>query len=118
MAHLPNNLVYAVYRNLDHAVINTNGIFAEHIKHTHSTDKSVRTPDHTLNHSIGQFDLEDKWKTIRRIPASWHSVWLQCKQDMHQDVKTGTRRKKSKKYVDPFLKLPVQLYPLDVHLEQ
>jgi hypothetical protein len=32
-------LAYAVYRNLDRAAIN-NGIFAEHIKHTHSNDKS------------------------------------------------------------------------------
>jgi hypothetical protein len=57
MADLQNNWAYAVYRNLDHVAIN-HGIFGEHIKHsTHSTDKSVWTPDHPHStHSIGQFE--------------------------------------------------------------
>ena len=97
MADLPHNLAYAVYRNVDRAAIN-NGIFAEHIRQTHSSDKSVRPPDHTL--IIRSDNLT--WKTNGKPfgPSARHILWSQCKDT---DVTTGG--KKSKKYVDPFLKL-------------
>jgi hypothetical protein len=87
-----------VYWNPDHAAIKENGIFAEHIKQTHSTYKSVWTPDHTLIIRLDNLT----WKTNGKPfgPSAWHIVWLQCKDT---DVTMGG--KKSKKYVDPFLKL-------------
>jgi hypothetical protein len=77
---------------------NINCIFAEHIKHTHSTDTSFWTPDHTL--IIQSDDLT--WKTNGKPfgASAWHIVWSQC-----QDTDVTTSGKKSKKYVDPFLKL-------------
>jgi hypothetical protein len=99
MADLPNNSAYAVYRNLDRAAIN-NGIFAEHIKDTHSTDKSVPPPAHTL--MIIRSDDLTCWKTNGKQfgALAQHILWSQCK-DM--DITTGF--KKSKKYVNTFLKL-------------
>ena len=96
-ADLPNNLAYAVYRNVDRVAIN-NGIFAEHVKSTHSIDKTVPPPAHTL--------------IIRSDDLTWHSngnqfsrsarliLWSQCKDT---DITVG--RKQNKKYADPFLKL-------------
>jgi hypothetical protein len=47
IADLPNNLTYAVYQNKNRAAIN-NGIFAEHIRKTHSTDPNKPPPLHTV----------------------------------------------------------------------
>ena len=96
MADVPNNIAYAIYRNLDRVAIN-NGIFAEHIKGTHSNDKTVAVPVHTL---IVRYD-KMFWKTNQKpISASaWHTIWSECKDT---DVPTGS---KNKKFVDPFLKL-------------
>ena len=97
MADLPNNLAYAVYRNLDRAAIN-NGIFAEHIKHTHSSDKSNPPPSHTL--IIRSDDLTWKANGKQFGALARHILWSQCKDT---DITTGFN--KSKKYVDTFLKL-------------
>jgi hypothetical protein len=94
---LPNNLAYAVYQNVDRVSIN-NGIFAEHIKNTHSSNKLVPAPFHTL--IIRSDDMT--WKTNGKPfgASARHIIWSQCKDT---DITTGG--KQSKKYVDPFLKL-------------
>jgi hypothetical protein len=105
---VPNNLASTLYRNLDRSAIN-NGTFAEHIKHTHSTDKSVRTPDHNL--IIRLDDLT--WKTNGKPfgASARHIVWSQCK-DM--DTITTGGKKSKKYYVGPILQT-LHPYPLDVH---
>jgi hypothetical protein len=97
MADLPNQLSYAVYKNLDRVAIN-NGIFAEHIKRTHSTDRSVRIPDHTLIIRSDKLTWKSNGKGLST--SARHIVWSECKDT---DVKTGG--KNSNKCVDPFLKL-------------
>jgi hypothetical protein len=47
IADLPNNLTYAVFRNQNRSAIN-NGIFAEHLRKTHSTDPNKPPPFHTM----------------------------------------------------------------------
>ena len=44
---LPHDMAYAVYQNTDRVAIN-NGIFAEHINNTHSSNKLIPPPEHTL----------------------------------------------------------------------
>ena len=93
----PDNVAYAVYRNLDRVAIN-NGIFAEHIKRTHSTDKSAPVPRHTL--IVRSDDMS--WTSNKKSfsAGAKHTVWTQCK-----DTDVVTSDPMNKKYVDPFLKL-------------
>jgi hypothetical protein len=44
---LPANLAYAVYQNVDKSAIN-NGVFAKHLKKTHSTNPCDQMPLHTI----------------------------------------------------------------------
>jgi hypothetical protein len=87
MADLPNNLAYAVYRNLDRSAI-INGVFAEHIKDTHSNDKSIPPPAHTL--IIRSDDLSWKINGKQFGALARHILWLQCKDT---DITTGYKRK-------------------------
>ena len=96
-ADLPSNLAYAVYRNIDQVAIN-NGIFVEHIKRTHSTDRTVLPPDHSL--IICLDDLSWHSDGNQFLTSAHHLLWSQCKDT---DITVG--RKHSKKYADPFLKL-------------
>jgi hypothetical protein len=96
-ADLPNNLAYAVYRNIDRVAIN-NGIFAEYIKRTHSINKTVPPPGHTL--IIRSDDLTWRSDGKQFLTSARHLLWSQCKDT---DITVGG--KKNKKYVDPFLKL-------------
>ena len=97
MADVPDNVAYAVYRNLDRVAIN-NGIFAEHIKRTHSTDKSAPVPCHTL--IVRSDDMS--WTSNKKSfsAGAKHTVWTECR-----DTDVITADAKNKKYVDPFLKL-------------
>ena len=60
MEDVPYDVVYAVYKNTDRVATN-NGIFAEHIKRTHSTDKTASIPKHTI---VIRSD-EMTWKTSK-----------------------------------------------------
>jgi hypothetical protein len=95
---LPNNLAYAVYRNIDRVAIN-NGIFAEHIKRMHSINKTVPPPDHTLL-IICSDDLTWHSGGKQFLTSAHHLLWSQCKDT---DITVGG--KQNKKYADPFLKL-------------
>jgi hypothetical protein len=83
MADVPNNVAYTVYHNLDQTAIN-NGIFAKHIKETHSADKSTPAPKHTL--IIRSDDMA--WKTNGKpfSACARHTIWTECKDT---DVMTG-----------------------------
>ena len=97
MADVPNNVAYAVYRNVDRTAIN-NGIFAEHIKQTHSSIASTAPPNHTI---IVRSD-EMTWKSNRKPVGAnaKRTIWAECNDT---DVTTGGG--KNKKFVDTFLKL-------------
>ena len=91
---LPAGIAYAVYANRDRTAIN-NGLFAEHIKQTHSTDKNVAPPMHTL--VIRSDDL--KWQTSKKPfgLSAKHTLWSECG-DSH--VKTMDGR--TEKFVDTY----------------
>jgi len=93
---LPDDLAYAVYTNKNKAAIN-NGIFAEHIRKTHSTDPNVKPPMHTL--VIRSDDLT--WSSNKKAFGAMarHAMWSGCAEC---DIKTAGERGK---YVDAFLKL-------------
>jgi hypothetical protein len=93
---MPDDVAYAVYRNADKSAIN-NGVFAEHIKKTHSMDPSVPIPLHTL--VVRSDDLTWKCNNKAFGPTARHSLWSGCS-DIH--VKTTGEQGK---FVDPFLKL-------------
>ena len=97
---LPPDMSYAVYRNADKSAIN-NGIFAEHIKKTHSTSTNVPPPFHTL--VIRSDDLT--WKSNKKSfgPTARHSMWSGCS-DCH--IKTSGDQGK---FVDAFLKLSTHI---------
>jgi hypothetical protein len=94
---LPADMSYAVYRNVDKSAIN-NGIFAEHIRKTHSTNPTAPIPMHTL--VIRSDDLT--WKSNKQQfgPTARHSMWSGCS-DSHIKTAGGQHGK----YVDAFLKL-------------
>jgi hypothetical protein len=102
MADLPDDITYAVYRNQNRSAIN-NGIFAEHIRKTHSTDPNKPPPFHTL--IIRSDDLT--WKSNKKQfgPSAKHTLWSGC---ADTDIKTAGERGK---FVDVFLKLTT-LVPL------
>jgi hypothetical protein len=93
---LPVDMSYAVYRNADKSAIN-NGIFAEHIRKTHSTILGAPLPLHTL--IIRSDDLTWKYNKKAFGPAAKHSMWSGCS-DSH--IKTAGEQGK---FVDAFLKL-------------
>lgn len=89
-----------MYRNQDRSAIN-NGVFAEHLRKTHSTDANKPPPLHTL--VIRSDDLT--W-TFNKKPfgsTARHALWSQC---ADSDVKTAGVREK---YVDTFLKLTTNM---------
>lgn len=93
---LPEGLSYAVYRNKNRSAINS-GIFAEHLKRTHSTNPSVIPPKHTL---VIRSDVLT-WKTNKKTfgKTARHTLWSKCSDS---DVTTSGEKKK---YIDTFLKL-------------
>jgi hypothetical protein len=97
---LPATLSYAVYRNMDKCAIN-NGVFAEHIKKTHSTDPHKSMPWHTL--IIWSDELI--WKTNKKQfgHTAKHSVWSECSE---VDIKTTGDQAKS---IDLFVKLSTNI---------
>ena len=72
---LPTDLTYAVYRNQNRLAIN-NGIFAEHIKTTHSTDPNKPPPLHTL--IIRSDDLTWTFNKKQFGPSAMHTLWSGC----------------------------------------
>ena len=97
---LPATLSYAVYRNVDKCAIN-NGIFAEHIRNTHSTDQRKPMPNHTLIIRSDQLSWKSNQKPFG--PTAKHSVWSECSDC---DIKTSGDHGKC---VDPFLKLSTDI---------
>jgi ATP:corrinoid adenosyltransferase len=97
---LPDDVSYAVYRNADKSAIN-NGVFAEHLKKTHSTNPSAPIPVHTL---VVRSD-ELTWKYNKKAfgPTARHSLWSGCSET---HVKTTGEHGK---FVDPFLKLSTNI---------
>jgi hypothetical protein len=75
-----------------------NGIFSEHIKRTHSIDKTVAPPGHTL--IIRSDDLTWRSDGKQFSTSARHLLWSHCKDT---DITVGGKH--HKKYADPFLKL-------------
>jgi hypothetical protein len=98
--NLPTDMAYAVFRNVDKSAIN-NGIFAEHLRKTHSTDPHDPIPHHTV--VIRSDDLTWKFNGKPFGPTAKHTVWSAC---YDCDIKTAGERGK---YVDPFLKLSTNI---------
>jgi hypothetical protein len=100
MEDIPENIAYAVYRNADKSAIN-NGVFAEHIKKTHSTNPLDCPPLHTL---IVRSD-ELKWKSNDKAfgKRARHTLWSECSDS---DIKTTGEHGK---FVDPYLKLSTKM---------
>jgi len=100
MEDLPTNLAYAVYRNVDKSAIN-NGIFAEHLKKTHSTNPRDRMPLHTI--IIRSDDLT--WKSNQKAfgKRAKQSLWSEC-----SDCNIKTTGEHGK-FVDAFLKLSTNM---------
>jgi len=89
-----------VYRNVDKSAIN-NGIFAEHLKKTHSTNPRDRMPLHTI--IIRSDDLT--WKSNQKAfgKRAKQSLWSEC-----SDCNIKTTGKHGK-FVDAFLKLSTNM---------
>ena len=95
MADLPDDLSYAVHENADRCAIN-NSIFAEHLKATHSKDKNVPPPKHTL----AVLSDEIYWGSNKAPLAAnaRRTLYERCNES--QITTPGQR----KKFVDPMLK--------------
>jgi hypothetical protein len=96
MEDIPDDVAYAVYRNVDKSAIN-NGVFAEHIKKTNSTNPLNPPPFHTL--IVRSDDLT--WKSNKRAfgKNARHTLWSEC-----SDCNIKTMGDNGK-FVDTFLKL-------------
>jgi hypothetical protein len=100
MKDLPENMAYAAYQNVDKSAIN-NGVFAEHIKKTHSTNPLEPLPFHTL--IIRSDDL--MWKSNQKPfgKRARHTLWSECSDC---DIKTTGEHGK---FIDTFLKLTTKM---------
>jgi hypothetical protein len=100
MKDLPENMAYATYQNVNKLAIN-NGVFAEHIKKTHSTNPLEPLPFHTL--IIRSDDLT--WKSNQKPfgKRARNTLWSDCSDC---DIKTTGEHGK---FVDKFLKLTTKM---------
>ena len=73
---LPDNLAYALYQNLDWVAIN-NGIFAEHVKRTHSMDNTILPSLHTLIICLDEVTWHSNGKQL--LTPAFHILWSQYK---------------------------------------
>jgi hypothetical protein len=64
MEDIPKDVAYAVYRNVDKSAIN-NGVFAEHLRNTHSTNPLHPLPFHTLIVHSDDLMTTKKWECAR-----------------------------------------------------
>lgn len=93
---LPDDMAYACYTNKDRNAINA-GLFLEHLRATHSQDRQVNPPNHTI--VIRGDDME--FSTTKKLMsmAMQCKIWGSC-----GDSKVRTRDK-SEHPIDPFLKV-------------
>jgi hypothetical protein len=96
LGDVPETASFAVHTNASRCSINNN-IFMEHIKKTHSTDRNVRPPKHTV--VVRSDDV--RWSTNREqlSNAALRVLWAEC---ADADVSVSGD---FSKFVDPCLKL-------------
>jgi len=95
---IPQDAVYATKTNIDRAAIN-DGIFANHLANTHSTNPSMDPPKHTIciKASMMQWHMgKKKYKDMNK-PAM--DIFYACVGEGHAKTKDGS------KHYDPLLKL-------------
>jgi hypothetical protein len=97
---IPEGIAYAVYRNVDKSAIN-NGVFAEHIKNTHSKNPHDSPPLHMLIVRSDDLTWKSNKKAFGRVAK--HTLWSECSDC---DIKTTGEHGK---YVDTFLKLSTNM---------
>ncbi|KAG7363234.1 hypothetical protein IV203_026594 [Nitzschia inconspicua] len=96
---IPPDAVYATKTNVDRMAIN-DAIFAKHLKETHSKDRNVKPPMHTLCIKAGTLRFH-----MRGTRNEYRPMQAEAQDIIYAAVGEAHVRDKSNKYHDPLLKL-------------